>query len=130
MALAERRDGTWGCKSALCARSATRVINFGAVAMSKEAALNLLSRLEEILTNSKTLADVKGLNEYYTRDVQFLEQAKSCLTLGDHQSIQWVFDQMRNLSQGFGSYSSNQTEIDAMLDRLFMELQNALISTQ
>jgi len=103
------------------------MVNFGAVAMSKEAALNLLGRLEEILTNSKTLADVKGLNEYYTRDVQFLEQAKSCLRLGDHQSIQWLFDQMRNLSQGFGSYSSNQTEIDAMLDRLFIEVQDALI---
>lgn len=95
--------------------------------MSKEAALNLLGRLEEILSNSKTLAEVKGLNDYYTRDVQFLEQAKSCLTLGDHQKIQWVFDQMRNLSQGFGSYSANQNEIDGMLDRLFIELQDVLI---
>ena len=119
-----------GCKSALCARSATRVINFGAVAMSKEAALNLINRLEEILGNSKPFADRKGLSDYYARDVQFLEDAKSCLRLGDHQKIQWVFDQMRNLSQGFGSYSANQNEIDAMLDRLFMELQDALISTQ
>jgi hypothetical protein len=35
------------------------VINFGAVAMSKEAALNLLNRLEEILGNSKPFADRK-----------------------------------------------------------------------
>jgi hypothetical protein len=95
--------------------------------MSKEAALNLLGTLEEILSNSKTLANVKGLNHYYTRDVQFLEEAKSCLKFGDRQKIQWVFDQMRNLSQGFGSYSANQDEIDAMLDRLFIELQDALI---
>ena len=95
--------------------------------MSKEAALTLLGRLEEILNNSKTVADVKGLNDYYTRDVQFLEQAKSCLRLGDHQKIQWVFDQMRNLSQGFGSYNANQNHIDEMLDRLFVELQDALL---
>ena len=101
--------------------------NFGAVAMSKEAALDLLGRLEEVLRNSKNLADIKELHDHYTRDVQFLEHAKSCLRLGDHQQIQWVFDQMRNLSQGFGSYCTNQNEIDAMLDRLFMELQDALI---
>jgi hypothetical protein len=100
---------------------------FGAVAMSEEAALDLLERLEEILNNSKTVADVKGLNDYYTRDVQFLEQAKSCLRFGDQPNIQWVFDQLRNLSQGFGSYSANQNEIDAMLDRLFIELEDALI---
>ena len=95
--------------------------------MSKEAALNLLSRLEQILGNSKPIADLKGLSDYYTRDVQFLEDAKSCLRLGDHQNIQWVLDQMRNLSQGFGSYSPDENEIDAMLDQLFIELQDALI---
>ena len=95
--------------------------------MSKQAALNLLSSLEEVLTNSKAFAELKGLNDYYTRDIQFLEQAKSCLKLGDHEKIQWVFDQMRNLSQGFGSYSPDENEIDATLDRLFIELQDALI---
>ena len=94
--------------------------------MSKEAALNLLSRLEKILSNSKNLADLRGLNDYYRRDVQFLEDAKSCLKIGDHQEMQWVFDQMRNLSQGFGSYSINQNEIDEMLDQLFVELQDSL----
>jgi len=96
------------------------------MAMSKEAALHLLGRLEEVLRNSQALADLKGLNDHYTRDVQFLEHAKSCLRLGDHQQIQWVFDQMRNLSQGFGSYGANQNEIDAMLDQLFIELEDAL----
>ena len=94
--------------------------------MSKEAALNLLSRLEKILSNSKNLADLRGLNDHYRRDVQFLEDAKSCLEVGDQQQMQWVFDQMRNLSQGFGSYSINQNEIDEMLDRLFVELQDTL----
>ena len=97
-----------------------------AVAMSKEAARNLLRGLGEILSNSKTLADTKGLNDYYMRDVHFLQQAESYLKLGDHDNVQWVFDQMRNLSQGFGSYSANQNEIDAMLDELFIELQDAL----
>jgi len=95
--------------------------------MSKEAALNLLGMLEETLGNSKPLADRKGLSDYYARDVQFLEDAKSCLRLGDHQKIQWVFDQMRNLSQSFGSYSPDENEINAMLDKLFIELQDALI---
>ena len=95
--------------------------------MSKEAALDVLCKLEEILSNSKAFAEVKGLKNYYTRDVQFLEQAKSCLTVGDHQKIQWVFDQMRNLSRGFGSYGEDQNEIDGILDRLFVELQDALI---
>jgi hypothetical protein len=99
------------------------------MAMSKEAALHLLGRLEEVLRNSEAPADLKGLHDHYTRDVQFLEHAKSCLRLGDHHQIQWVFDQMRNLSQGFGSYSPNENEIDAMLDQLFIELQNTLITT-
>ena len=102
------------------------MVNFGAVTTSKEAALNSLSRLEEILSSSKALADIKGLNDYYTRDVDFVEKAKSCLKLGDDEKIQWVFDQMRNLSQGFGSYSVNENEIGAMLDWLFIELQDAL----
>jgi hypothetical protein len=104
--------------------------NFGAVAMSKETALHLLGRLEEVLRDSKTLADQKELHDHYTRDVQFLEHAKSCLRQGDHQQVQWVFNQMRNLSQGFGSYSPNENEIDAMLDQLFIELQDALISAK
>ena len=95
--------------------------------MSKEVALNLISRLEEILSDSKAFADLKGLSDYYTRDVQFLEAAKSCLMLGDHEKIQWVFDQMRNLSQGFGSYSASQNAIAEILDRLFIEVQDALI---
>ena len=84
------------------------------MATSKEAALNPLSRLEEIFSSFKALAGVKGLNDYYMRDVHFLQQAKTHLTLGDHVKVQWVFDQMRNLSQGFGSYSEDQNEIDAM----------------
>ena len=103
------------------------MVNFGAVAMSKEVALHLISRLEEILSNSKAFVDLKGLSDYYARDVQFLEAAKSCLMLGDHEKIQLVFDQMRNLSQGFGSYSGNQNAIDEILDRLFIELQDALL---
>ena len=99
------------------------------MAMSKEAALHLLGRLEEVLRNSEAPADLKGLHDHYTRDVQFLEHAKSCLRLGDHHQIQWVFDQMRNLSQGFGCYSPHENEIDAMLDQLFIELQNTLITT-
>jgi len=95
--------------------------------MSKEVALNLISRLEEILSNSKAVVNLKGLSDYYTRDVQFLEAAKSCLMLGDREKIQWVFDQMRRLSQGFGFYSASQNEIDEILDRLFIELRDALI---
>ena len=98
--------------------------------MSKEAALNLCDRLERVLRDSKNLADLKGLHDHYTRDVQFLERAKSYLRLGDHQQVQWVFDQMRNLSQAFGSYSASQDEIDVMLDQLFFELQDALVRTK
>src|SRR5262249_23431697 len=38
-------------------------------------------------SNSKTLADVRGLNDYYYRDSPFIVQAKSCLRFGDHQGI-------------------------------------------
>ena len=59
-----------------------------------------------------------------------LERLEDREELGDHQQIQWVFDQIRNLSQGFGSYSADENEIDAILDQLFIELQAALISTK
>ena len=92
-----------------------------------EAALNLLSRLEAVLSSSKSLAESKGLDIYYTRDVRFLEHAKSCFRLGYRENIQWVFDQMRNLSQGFASYSANQHEINETLDRLFVEVRDTLV---
>ena len=62
--------------------SAPRMDNLGAVAMSKEAALNSLSSLEEILGSSKALADIKGLNDYYTRDVDFVEKSKFLFEAG------------------------------------------------
>jgi flagellin-specific chaperone FliS len=103
------------------------VVSFGALAMSKEAALTLLTTLQETLSNSKGFAEQAGLSHYYDRDVEFLQHAKLGLTIGDHEKIQLVFDQMRNLSQGFASYSPDEKEIDGMLDRLFIELQDALI---
>ena len=94
--------------------------------MSKRAALDLIDSIEAILNDSRPTAEAKNLGDYYKRDIHFVEEARRCLTSDDRQEIQWVFDQMRNVSQGFGSYCSDLKALDTMLDRLFAELEDAL----
>lgn len=100
--------------------------NSSTVAMSKETALTLLDRLEASLNASKSVAAAKGLDRYYTRDVQFIQEARSCLKSDDRQKVQWLLNEMRNLSQGFGSYCSDLKKLDSMLDDLFAALEDAL----
>ncbi len=88
-----------------------------------KSALSLLDLLETTLKNAKFIAESKGLCHYYERDIEFVEEAKSCLCSGDPVKVRWVFDQMRNLSQGFGSYCPDLDALDAMLDRLFVLLK-------
>jgi len=95
--------------------------------MSKQTALILLDELEKTLEGSKSIAASGRLEAYYKRDVQFIEEARACLNSDDPQKVRWLFDQMRNLSQGFGSYCPNLKKLDLTLDRLFAELQDTLI---
>ena len=91
--------------------------------MNIKSALSLLDCLEVTLRNAKPIAESKGLVAYYQRDVEFIEEAKLCLSSGEPLKVRWVFDQMRNLSQGFGSYCPDLNALDAMLDRLYAALK-------
>lgn len=94
--------------------------------MSKENALMLLQQLKERINISRQSAENRGIADYYERDVDFIETATAYLESDDHRKIQWVLNEMRNLSQGFGSYCSEQKELTAILDGLFLALQNLL----
>lgn len=95
--------------------------------MSKEASLKILNKIEDVLNSSKMSSEIKGLGDHYNRDIQFIKTAKQCLQFGNKQEIQFLINQTRNLSQGFGSYSENLPLLDKMIDSLFEELQDYLL---
>lgn len=70
----------------------------------------------------------KGVGSSWDRDKEFIAKAKDGVEAGSLEKLQEVLDQMRNLSQGFGSYCGDLTELDELLDELYSELQDLLLS--
>ena len=126
MVLAERRDGTLAVEISFMCPECPEDGQLWSCGHEQKSSAKFNWEAWRDFKQLQSSRRYKGLNDYYMRDVHFLQQSKSYLTLGDHDKVQWVFDQMRNPSQGFGSYSEDQNEIDATLDRLFVELEDAL----
>ena len=95
--------------------------------MSKEASLKILNNIKKILSSSKECAENKGILNCYERDIDFIKNSEARLNADNKDDIQQVLEQMRNFSQSFGSYCSNLSLLDKMLDNLFNELQNSLL---
>ena len=96
------------------------------MAMSTQSALAVLARIEELIGSAKSTAQARGKNEYWQRDEAFISAVRSCLLSNDSERVRWAFDQMRNLSQGFGSYCGDLKHLDGLLDELYSELEQLL----
>jgi hypothetical protein len=92
------------------------------MAMNTQSPLSVLARIEENIDSAKAAADAIGKGEYWQRDKRFIAAVRDCLLSNDAERLRWAVDQMRNLSQGFGSYSSDLPQLDVLLDELYNKL--------
>ena len=90
--------------------------------MSAQSALSVLARVEALIDSAKSAAQANGKSEFWQRDKTFISAVRDCLLSDDPERVRWAFDQMRNLSQGFGSYCGEQKQLDGLLDELHSEL--------
>lgn len=97
--------------------------------MKAQAALSVLARVEEFTDSAKSAAYAQGKSEFWQRDKAFISAVRDCLLSNEAERVRWAFDQMRNLSQGFGSYCGDLKQLDRLLDELHNELEQ-LMSTR
>ena len=57
-----------------------------------------------------------------TETKHLLLDFRDCVLSEDPEHVRWAFDQMRNFSQGFGSYCRDLGQLDALLDQLHQEI--------
>jgi len=93
----------------------------GAVIMNT--AQDTISCIEAIIDSAKSAALASGKSKVWDRDKTFIALIREKLASKDRNNILWVLDQMRNLSQGFGSYVADLHTLDRLLDALYLELQ-------
>lgn len=96
--------------------------------MNTESALFVLARIEELTDSAKSNAQEQGKNSFWQRDKVFISDVKQCLLTNNRERIQWVYNQMRNLSQGFGTYCTDLSQLDHLLDDFHDELERLLLT--
>ncbi len=90
--------------------------------MNTQSALSVLAQVEKLIDPAKTAAQAQGKGEFWQRDKAFISTVRDCLISDDAERVRWAFDQMRSLSQGFGSYCGDLKQLDGLLDELHSEL--------
>lgn len=95
--------------------------------MNTTTALDLLVRIEAIIDAGRPFALEKSVGFSWDRDKEFIASARGDIASGSPERMQAVLDKMRNLSQGFGSYCGDLTELDSLLDEIHGELQGLII---
>lgn len=98
------------------------------MAMTTQSALSVLAQVEELTDSEKAAALTQGNGEFWLRDKTFIAAIRDCLLSNDAERLRSAFDQIRNLSQGFGSYCSDLNRLDALLDELHNELVQLVIA--
>ena len=94
--------------------------------MSKQSALEVLARVEEIIDSARSAEQACGKGEYWQRDKELISAVRACILSDDSKRVRWALDQMRNLSQGFCSYCDDLKRLDGLLDELYSELVQLL----
>jgi hypothetical protein len=91
--------------------------------MSKQAALSVLIAVESVIEANRDSANRRGVSDGWQRDRDFLSSARLCIESGDPECLRQLLDEMRSLSQGFGSYCDEVSALDSLDDALFHEIQ-------
>ena len=94
--------------------------------MNTQSALSVLARIEKFTDSAKSVAQAQGKSEFWQRDKAFISAVRDCLQSNESERVRWAFDQMRNLSQGFGSYCGDLKQLDGLLDELHSELEQLM----
>jgi hypothetical protein len=96
--------------------------NYSVPMSSESSVVKALADLLSLLKHNSAFAREKGLEKYYERDVRYLNEALDFFRRDLESATRWLRDDIRNLSQSFGSYVSDQNRLDALLDSLFSAL--------
>ncbi len=97
--------------------------------MNTQPALSVLARVETLIDQSHLPAESAGKGAFWQRDKSFISSFRDCLLSEEPERVRWAFDQMRNLSQGFGSYCHDMNQLDTLLDKFHQEMLQ-LVSTR
>jgi hypothetical protein len=89
------------------------------VEKNRQLALLILDRIDELIDVAKSRAErLCGIQDWQ-RDKNFIARTRLMLVSGDTEEIRSILDEMRNLSQGFGGYCDDLTELDSLITRLY-----------
>ena len=84
-----------------------------------------MEQLEQLIGSAKPIE-----SSHLQRDKIFISDIRECIVSENLEKMRWAFDQMRNLSQGFGSYCGDLKRLDALLDDLESELKLLLLTAR
>lgn len=90
--------------------------------MSTESALSVLAQVDQVIDSAKSAALMRGRIEFWQRDKAFVDSTRQTLLSREPARLRSALDEMRNLSQGFGSYCTDRQRIDRLLDAFHDEL--------
>lgn len=94
--------------------------------MNTQSALAVLARIEEFIDSAQLSAQTQGKSKFWERDKAFISAVRACLRSNELERVRWAFDQMRNVSQAFGSYCGDLEQLDHLLDELHNELEQLM----
>ena len=89
---------------------------------------DVLEQLDRLIDAAHVRALMLGLDSSWIRDKSFVSAVRAAV--GSENGAQQALYQMRNLSQGFGSYSKDLEELDRCLDRLHRELKQFVVNSR
>ena len=104
------------------------MVNGEVMAMNTQAALHIIGQIEALIDSEESSARISGKGTFWERDKNIIHSIRSSLASNESEQIRWAFDQIRNFSQGFGSYCQKLRHIDHLLDKLYSEFVH-LMST-
>jgi hypothetical protein len=98
--------------------------------MSVESTLRVLQRIEEVVDSDRATTAQRGLSKYWERDKRFIAAARDCIMPSEAGCLSRVLDQLGPSSHGFGGYCRNPSEVNRLLEILYLELQELILSTR
>ena len=89
---------------------------------------DVLEQLDRLIDAAHGRALMRGLDSSWIRDKSFVAAVRA--VVGSEDGARQALDQMRNLSQAFGSYSKDLGELNRCLDRLHRELKQFVVNSR
>ena len=117
---------SWRRQPDLHSELAEWLVNRETLAMNTQSALSVLARVEKLTDSAKSVAQAQGKSEFWQRDKAFISAVRDSLQSNESERVRLAFDQMRNLSQGFGSYCGDLKQLDGLWDELHSELEQLM----